>query len=143
MPLSRILESTQYQAALAVSGAWKGTNMDRLLEELGWETLSNRRWYRRLCLCYKIINNQTPNYLRECVPNENKSKYQLRQANVFRQDISSSLRYSKSFFPFCVSLWNKLDLQIRTCSTISQFKKSLIPIIRPSKNSLHGIMQQA
>ena len=78
MPLSRKLESTQYQAALAVSGAWKGTNMDRLLEELGWETLSNRRWYRRLCLFYKIINNQTPNYLRECVPNENKSKYQLR-----------------------------------------------------------------
>ena len=51
-------ESTQYKAALAVSGAWKGTNKDRLLEELGWETLSNRRWYRRLCLFYKIVNNQ-------------------------------------------------------------------------------------
>ena len=64
MPLSRKLESTQYKAALAVSGAWKGTNNDRLLEELGWETLSNRRWYRRLCLFYKIINNQAPHYLR-------------------------------------------------------------------------------
>ena len=62
MPLSRKLESTQYKAALAVSGAWKGTNKDRLLEELGWETLSNRLWYRRLCLFYKIVNNQAPHY---------------------------------------------------------------------------------
>ena len=42
MLLSRKLESIQYEAALAVSGAWKGTNTDRVLEELGWETLSNR-----------------------------------------------------------------------------------------------------
>ena len=33
------LEQAQYKAALAVSGAWKGTNRLRLLEELGWETL--------------------------------------------------------------------------------------------------------
>ena len=33
------LEKTQYKAALAVSGAWQGTNRVRLLKELGWETL--------------------------------------------------------------------------------------------------------
>ena len=44
------LEQTQYKAALAVSGAWKGTNRLRLLEEPGWETLCDRRRYRRRCL---------------------------------------------------------------------------------------------
>ena len=34
------LESTQYAAALAVSGAWRGTNTDKLFEELGWESLA-------------------------------------------------------------------------------------------------------
>ena len=29
------LERTQYQAALAASGAWKGTNTDKIYEELG------------------------------------------------------------------------------------------------------------
>ena len=29
-----ILEKTQYQAALAVSGCWKGTNTDKIYEEL-------------------------------------------------------------------------------------------------------------
>ena len=34
------LESTQYSAALAVTGAWCGTNTDRLYEELGWESFT-------------------------------------------------------------------------------------------------------
>ena len=34
------IESLQYQAALAVTGAWQGTNTDKIYEELGWESLS-------------------------------------------------------------------------------------------------------
>ena len=37
------LESLQVQAGLAVTGAWKGTNRDKLYEELGWEPLHLRR----------------------------------------------------------------------------------------------------
>ena len=43
------LEQTQYAAALAATGAWKGTSRDKLYKELGWETLYDRRWFRRLC----------------------------------------------------------------------------------------------
>ena len=58
------LESTQYQAALAVPGAWKGSSTTKLYEELGWESLSDRRWLRRLCQFYKIQNELTPSYLK-------------------------------------------------------------------------------
>ena len=34
------VERTQYQAALAITGTWQGTNRSKLYEELGWETLS-------------------------------------------------------------------------------------------------------
>ena len=37
--MTKRLERIQYSAALAVSGAWRGTNIDRLYEELGWESL--------------------------------------------------------------------------------------------------------
>ena len=47
-----LLERTQYQAALAVSGAWKGTNRYKIYEELGWESLDQRRFFRRL---YSIL----------------------------------------------------------------------------------------
>ena len=59
-----ILERTQYQAALAVSGTWKGTNRDKIYEELGWESLDHRRMSRRLTHFYKIMNTFTPGYLR-------------------------------------------------------------------------------
>ena len=51
------LESVQYSAARAITGTWKGTSRDKLYAELDWESLSCRRWSRRLSLFYKIINN--------------------------------------------------------------------------------------
>ena len=49
------LESLQYQAGLAVTGMWKGTHRDKVYEELGWESLHLRRWFRRLTVFYKIM----------------------------------------------------------------------------------------
>ena len=57
------LESIQYQAGLAVTGMWKGTNRDKVYEELGWESLNLRRYFRRLTVFYKIMNGMTPQYL--------------------------------------------------------------------------------
>ena len=36
-------EKVQYQAALAVTGTWQGSSRSKLYEELGWESLSDRR----------------------------------------------------------------------------------------------------
>ena len=52
--LMYLVEQVQYKAALITSGCWKGTSRDRLYDELGWESLSDRRWDRRLTLFYKI-----------------------------------------------------------------------------------------
>ena len=62
------VEAVQYSAALAVTGAWRGTSREKLYSELGWESLSDRRWSRRLTLFYKIINNLTPSYTKEPIP---------------------------------------------------------------------------
>ena len=43
LDFTKKLEATQYSAALAVSGAWRGTNKYKLYEELGWESLYHRR----------------------------------------------------------------------------------------------------
>ena len=39
LSLTTVLESVQYSAALAVTGAWRGTNTDKIFEELRWESL--------------------------------------------------------------------------------------------------------
>ena len=59
------LEIVQYQAALAVTGAWHGSNCSKLNDELGWETLSDRRVCRRILQIHKIMNNKAPSYLKK------------------------------------------------------------------------------
>ena len=73
------LESVQYSAALAVTGTWRGTSRDKLYAELGWESLSSRRWSRRLTLFYKIIKNITPLYTRDPILQLHQSQYSLRK----------------------------------------------------------------
>ena len=76
------LESTQYQAALAVSGTWKGINTNKIYEELGWETLDQRRTFRRLVQFYKIMNNKTPDYLKIPIPPMQGHLFGYRSTNV-------------------------------------------------------------
>ena len=39
LDFTKKLETVQYSVALAVSGAWRGTNKCKFYEELGWEYL--------------------------------------------------------------------------------------------------------
>ena len=52
------LESIQYNSALAITGAIRGTSTEKLYNELGLETLEKRRWYRKLCCFYKVYKSQ-------------------------------------------------------------------------------------
>ena len=57
-------ERIQYQAALAVTGAWQGSSRSKLYEELGRECLSERRWCRRILQIHKIVSKKTLSYLK-------------------------------------------------------------------------------
>ena len=57
------LESIQYNAALALTGAIRGRSREKLFQELGLESLQLRRWCRKLCCFYKVYNKQAPGYL--------------------------------------------------------------------------------
>ena len=43
------LGSTQYHAALAVSGAWKGTGQDKIHNEMGWKPSTRDVCLETLC----------------------------------------------------------------------------------------------
>ena len=64
----RKLESIQYCSCLATKGTIRGTSYEKLNRELGLETLQSRRWLRKLCLLYKIFDNQSPSYLFDHIP---------------------------------------------------------------------------
>ena len=93
------LESTQYQDALAVLGAWKGSSKISMNEELGWESLSDRIWFRRLCQFYKIQNDLTPLYLKEAIPQPRTFLYGQRRENVLHEIPCRTTRFVNSFYP--------------------------------------------
>ena len=66
--LANKIESVQYNAALAITGAIRGTCKEKLYQELGFESLKDRRWLRRLCYLYKIVNTKQPAYLYDLIP---------------------------------------------------------------------------
>ena len=59
----RALESVQYNATLAITGTIRGFSREKLYQELGLESLKSQRWYRKLCLFFKLKQSKYPSYL--------------------------------------------------------------------------------
>ena len=47
----------------ALTGTIRGTSKEKLHQGLSLESFHLRRWYRKLCLFYKIFKNISPGYL--------------------------------------------------------------------------------
>ena len=65
---SEKLESIQYKAALAITGAIEGTSREKIFQDLGLESRKSRRWYKYLSLILKIMREEAPNYLINLIP---------------------------------------------------------------------------
>ena len=133
------IERIQYSAALAVTGTWQGTSSDKLYEELGWESLDQRRTFRRLMQFYKIMNSLTPDYLRDPVPPIKYHLFGRHHSNVLHPIICRNNRYRHSFFPNSVDTWNNLGPEMRSSPSLSVFKMNILKIIRPPKRDTYKI----
>ena len=131
------LESIQYNACLAITGTIRGTSKEKLYQEVGLESLQLRRWYRKLCLFYKIFKNKSPAYLFNLIPARN-THYSLRTSDNIPCFNTKHSFFKNSFFPSTIIEWNKLDLILRKCDSFNVFKKEILKFIRPSSNSFYN-----
>jgi hypothetical protein len=94
---------------------------------MGLELLTTRRNCHKLTLFFKMVNNVTPEYLRNLVPQQVRhiTNYNLRNIADFRVPHTRTLRYRKSFLPSTTKAWNSLDVNIRNIRTLHHFKSSL------------------
>ena len=75
------IEEAQYDTALAITGAIRGTSWEKLYAKLGIESLKFRRWFRKLAF-YKIQSTGLPKYLLQLIPT-NKHSYTLRKPDSY------------------------------------------------------------
>ena len=131
------LESIQYNACLALTGAIRGSSKEKIYQELGFESLRVRRWYRKLCLFYKVLNNEHPQYLFNLIPIR-PTLYPTRNAlNIPLLNANHNF-FKNSFFPSTIIEWNKLDPGLRKAESLSLFKTNILKFIRPSPNSVYN-----
>ena len=137
--LMESIERIQYHAALAITGTWQGSSRTKLYEELGWESLTDRRWLRRLIQFYKIHNNMTPQYLKNNIPPTRESRRGCNNRDVYHNILCNTTRYMNSFFPNAVKLWNNIGDDFHSCNSIEILKKNITNLIRPPSKSIYSI----
>ena len=137
--LMETVERTQYQAALAITGAWQGSNRSKLYEELGWESFSDRRWCRRILQIHKIKNNTTPSYLREKLPPNRRLLYRCKNSNTFHKIRCNTSRYKKnSFVPDAIISWNNIITNFQNVPSFTS-PKAHLSLIRPKAKRTFGV----
>ena len=118
--LSDKIESVQYHAALAISGAIRGTSKEKLYQELGLEFLRDRRWLRRVSYLYKINSTKLPRYLYELIPPLQRSH---RYPGCFGTFRCRTTFFRNLFLRFIITEWNKLDSDIENIDSHAMFRK--------------------
>ncbi len=127
---NNMLDSVQYHAAVTCSGVYSTTSKRLLTEEIGWQSLSDRRKINKMILTFKIRQGIAPPYLRDIWSQltgdvDDTSHYNLRNTQRLRVPFSRTERYKKSFFPSSISLWNKLPVNVINSKSLQSFKRNI------------------
>ena len=135
------IERVQYNACLVITGAFKGTSRERLYQELGLESLKDRRWHRKMCFFNKIVKGLLPKYLTSYLQLHNNPIYQTRSTakNIVKLTASRTVNFNNSFFPLCSQEWNNLSDDIKSLPSPISFKKELFSFVKTSKNFVFAI----
>ena len=133
------LETTQSSAALACTGAYRHTDKDKLIKEVGWEPLQIRRKYQRLVLFYKIQKGLTPTYLSTLVNlrDLDDNRRRLRNEREIEVPHARIIRYFDSYILKTGRDWNKIDPLIRKADSLDQFKNLLKKTYYYPQNKLY------
>ena len=111
----RQLEAIHREAARIITGASKLCSTEKLLSEIGWDSLQNRRNKHKLTILYKILNDLAPEYLQSILPPlvQNTTNYNHRNSNNLRNIHANTHIFYNSFFPSTICAWNDLSENIK------------------------------
>ena len=116
------LESLQYNVCLAITGAIHGSSRERIYQELGFESLQQHPWYRKLCSFYKVFKNESPHYLFNIIPIRNPAYSTRNHVNIPLFKTNQNF-FKNSFFSSTIIEWNNLDPNLKNSRYLWNFQK--------------------
>ena len=94
--VSNRIESARCNADLGITGAIRGTSKETIYQELGFETMKEKKWFRRLCSFYEMLSNQALAYLYGLLSPSNRH-YNTHYYSKIRQIFCRTDTFSNSF----------------------------------------------
>ena len=104
---------------------------------MGLESLRDRPWCRKLCLFYKVLENENPKYLLSLIPTR-RMLYSTRNIHNIPLVNTKHNFFKNSFYPSTIIEWNNLDPHLRKSKNFLVFKTNILKFIRPSPNSAYN-----
>ena len=132
------LDAIHVEAARIITGAAKLCSIEKLVFDLGWESLQSRRNKHKLVIFYKILHGLTPDYLFDIVPPtvRETARYNLRNSEHIQNYRASTNLFLDSFFPSTIRAWNSLPNEVKEASSVASFKHALNRNIKYLLNTL-------
>ena len=132
------LEKIQCNACLTITGAIRGTSKEKIYQELSFESLKCRRWFRKLCFFFKILRNKSSDYLFRIVPQRRSSCITRNSDEIPLLKIRHNF-HKNLFFPSTTTEWINLYQDLRNSESYTLFRSSILKSIRLSPNSLTAV----
>ena len=127
------LESVQYQAALAITGAWKGTSTDKIYKEFDWESQAHKTQF------YKIMNSLTPQYLIDLIPMPRRHLFGRHATKDLYRYQPRNQRFLYSFYPYAINCWDEIGPELRKIETRKIHETRKIESARSKSNSTYQL----
>ena len=132
LPASTIypLQRIQNQAAKLILMRERIDSSTEALKELHWLPIKWRIVFKVLCLAFKCVNNQAPEYLQGMFVSANVRNYNLRsQAQGKHKFKTTTARCvtlgDRDFAVVAPKRWNDLPSELQNCKDFNSFKRKL------------------
>ena len=121
------IERLQYNAARICTGALVTTSNIKLLEEVGWPTLKDRRCSKKIMVFFKAITDKLPPYASQLFTQYKNThrNMALRRNQAFRLPLCRTSHFKSSQIPSSISIWNALSNDVTTISSVFIMKSYL------------------
>ena len=120
------LQRIQNQAARVVSKAERRNHITPVLRELHWLPVAQRIEFKICLLVFKCVNGIAPEYLSELIHyRENLREHRSSNQKMLHLPASRSSFSDRAFGIMGPKLWNGLDLSVKNCTDVKQFKQKL------------------
>ena len=131
----KCIENVQRRAAILCTGAMRRSNSALLMEEVGWDSLKNRRTISKLIFFFKLCNGQGPPHLQGTLQfapvSQRGCRSNTKHNRIVLEPFCRLTCNKKSFFPDCIHLWNSLNTEIVNSPTLFMFKNHLKKWMKP------------